>query len=138
MSRLLSIAKGAALFLLVLLLAASVIRGFAQVMPPPVKSSATMQPYVPESLEGMQIVELSWGILNYKPEVIEVKAGMPVRIKADMNRLKGCYRSFMIHGMGVVGTFTEQKPYIDFFPTEKGEYTFSCTMNMASGKLIVS
>lgn len=138
MNRLLSIAKGVALFLLVILLAASLIRGFAAVMPPPTQPSASVQPYVPESQEGVQIVDLSWGVLNYKPEVIEVKAGVPVRIQADMNRLKGCYRSFIIHGMGVVGTFTQQKPYIDFFPTEKGEYTFSCTMNMASGKLIVS
>jgi plastocyanin domain-containing protein len=122
----------------VLLLAASLIRGIAAVMPVTSPPNEQMQPYIPDSTSGMQMVDLSWGVLNYKPEVIEVKAGIPVRINADMNRLRGCYRSFMIHGMGVVGTFTDAKPYLDFFPEKKGEYTFSCTMNMASGKLIVS
>lgn len=137
MSKLLSFAKGLAFFLLIVLLSASLIRGFAAVIPPPNQPSAAVQPYIPESQEGMQLVELSWGVLNYKPEVIEVKAGVPVRIKADMKRLRGCYRSFIIRGMGVVGTFTDAKPYIDFVPEKQGTFAFSCTMNMARGKIIV-
>ncbi len=138
MKTLTSIAKGLAFLLLVVLLASSIIRGIAAEMPVREQRPSEIQPYIPESQEGMQIVELSWGVLNYKPEIIEVKANVPVRIKADMTRLRGCYRSFTIPALGVVGTFTEKKPYIDFFPTKKGEFTFSCTMNMARGKIIVT
>jgi len=138
MTKFISFAKGAILFLLVALLGASLMRGFAAEIPAPSSSSAQIQQYLPKSTEGMQVVELSWGVLSYSPEVIEVKAGIPVRINADMKRLRGCYRSFMIPGMGVVGTFTDAKPYIDFFPEKKGEYRFSCSMNMARGKIIVT
>ncbi len=100
---------------------------------------STAQEATPTNLvDGMQVVNLGWGVLNYKPDVITVKAGTPVRIKADMTRLRGCYRSFIIRGMGVVGQFTNSKPYIDFFPEKPGKYTFSCSMNMARGTLIVT
>jgi plastocyanin domain-containing protein len=134
-----NIFKFSGFFLLAVLVSAALLQGFTpDEITQTAQQKATLQAQPATEKDGMQIVQLSWGVLNYKPEVIEVKAGMPVRIEGDISRLRGCYRSFIIPSLGVVGTFSEAKPYIDFVPEKKGTFAFSCTMNMARGKIIVS
>lgn len=88
--------------------------------------------------DGVQEVTLSWGKFNYNPEVISVKKDLPVRIKADLARLSGCFRSFQIPELGVSASFSESSDIIEFTPKKTGTFTFSCSMGMGSGKIIVA
>lgn len=89
-------------------------------------------------VEGVQEVTLSWGKFNYAPEVITVKKDMPVRIKADLHRLDGCYRSLEIPAFGISKAFTERDDTLEFTPTKTGAFKFSCSMGMGSGTLQVT
>jgi len=83
------------------------------------------------------IITLSWGKLNYNPEVITVEKGKPVTIKADLTRLTGCYRVFEIKEFDVRKSFTEGDDSFTFTPNKTGTFRFGCAMGMGNGKLIV-
>lgn len=87
--------------------------------------------------DDVQTVTLSWGKLNYNPETITVTAGKPVKIIADLTRLRGCFQSLVIPGLGIETYFDENNPFVEFIPTEKGTFTFSCSMGMGKGTLMV-
>ncbi len=87
--------------------------------------------------DGVQHVRLSWGKFNYEPAVITVKKDVPVRIEADMQRITGCFRSFVVPELGVSGQFTEENNAVEFTPAKSGEFAFTCTMGMGKGKLLV-
>lgn len=74
--------------------------------------------------------------LNYYPNEIKVKANQPVQISLD-DSVKGCLRSFAIRELGVSQYAKSPRETIDFTPTKKGTFTFSCSMGMGYGKLIV-
>src|SRR3989338_1716848 len=63
--------------------------------PPPTNQVSPVQ-----IIDGVQAVRLTWGKFNYEPAVIRVKSNMPVRITADLTRLQGCFRSFVIPDLG--------------------------------------
>lgn len=88
-------------------------------------------------LNGIQEVTLSWGRLNYVPEVIAVKKDMPVRITADTARLQGCFRSLTIPELGLRKNFNEKDNVLEFTPTKSGTFNFGCSMGMGRGTLIV-
>lgn len=98
--------------------------------PPESSATATV-------VNGVQEVTLGWGKLNYAPEFITVKKGMPVRLTADVKRLSGCFRSLNIPELGVSKQFTESDTVLEFTPQKTGTFTFSCAMGMGSGKLQV-
>lgn len=100
-------------------------------------TSNPVQENTVEEIEGVQTVTLSWGKLNYNPEVIRVSAGKPVKIIADLNRLRGCFQSLVIPELGIETYFDENNPTLEFTPTEKGTFSFSCSMGMGKGTLIV-
>ena len=90
-----------------------------------------------EEIDGVQVVDLSWGKFSYKPDVITVAAGKPVRIVADLERLQGCFRSFVIRDLGISTSFSSSRNFIEFTPTKTGTFAFSCAMGMGKGTLIV-
>ncbi len=87
---------------------------------------------------GVQVVHLSWGKLNYDPDTIRVKQGIPVKIVGDMERLSGCFRSLIISDLGVTATMTEANNVIEFTPQKSGTFPFTCAMGMGHGDLIVA
>jgi plastocyanin domain-containing protein len=86
--------------------------------------------------DGVQIVKLSFGQYNYDPEMIRVRADVPVKIVADMSRLKGCFTSFQIPSLGLRKVFTSSNNILEFTP-KAGTYAFSCIMGMGRGTIIV-
>lgn len=90
-----------------------------------------------QEIDGFQTVTLSWGKFNYNPETITVSAGKPVRIIADLTRLSGCFQSFVIPDLGIEYYFDVGSETVEFTPTTKGTYRFSCAMGMGKGTLIV-
>lgn len=90
-----------------------------------------------QEIDGIQAVTLSWGKFNYNPETITVSAGKPVRITADLTRLSGCFQSLVIPDLGIEHYFDAGSETLEFIPTTKGTFPFSCAMGMGKGTLIV-
>jgi len=84
----------------------------------------------------VQKITLSYKNYNYYPNTITVKAGQPVSITLD-NSIGGCYRSFTIRDLGVAKYTQTPSDTIDFTPTKKGTFRFSCSMGMGTGTIIV-
>ena len=83
-----------------------------------------------------QQVVISEKNLNYYPDTIKVKAGQPLSISLD-DSVRGCLRNLVIKDLGVSKYARTPEDTIDFTPTKKGTFTFSCSMGMGYGKLIV-
>ncbi len=98
-------------------------------------SSATQNTV--HEIDGVQVVDLSWGKFNYNPDTITVAVEKPVRIVADLERLQGCFRSFVIRDLGISTSFSSSRNFIEFTPTKTGTFAFSCAMGMGKGTLIV-
>lgn len=86
----------------------------------------------------VQTIYLSAVGINYSPAVIKVKQNVPVRIVADMQNLQGCLRSFVIPGFGIRKIFSAKDNVLEFTPTQKGSFAFSCSMGMGKGTLVVA
>ena len=71
---------------------------------------------------------------RYSPQVITVKAGVPVELNLD-DSVRGCYRDLMIPGLGIRKYMRTSKDILTF-TLEKGEYVFACSMFMGQGKII--
>ena len=84
----------------------------------------------------VQKIILSEKNLNYYPDMIKVKVGQPVSISLDSS-VQGCLRSFTIRDLGVAKYVKTPQETIDFTPNKKGTFTFSCSMNMGYGKIVV-
>ena len=87
--------------------------------------------------DDMQIVNLGVANYNYDPQTIKVKANKPVKIIGNMNQLKGCLRSFNIRDLGISKVFSNNDNVLEFTPKEKGTHSFSCSMGMGYGQLII-
>ncbi len=86
--------------------------------------------------EQAQRIVLSTKNYNYYPDTIKVKAGQPVSISLD-DKVYGCLRAFTIKDLGISKYLKTAQDVLDFTPTKKGTFTFSCSMGMGFGKLIV-
>jgi plastocyanin domain-containing protein len=98
---------------------------------------ANSAPVTPTTQAQNGEILLSWGKFNYVPEVITVKKGEPVRIRADLKRLTGCYQSFVVPDLGIQKYFSESDDVVEFTPTKAGTFTFTCRMGMGRGTLVV-
>ncbi len=84
-----------------------------------------------------QIITLSVKNGNYYPEVIRVKKDLPAKIIVDLNKVRGCLTSIMIPAFGIRKRVVPGDNIIEFTPTKKGEFPFSCSMGMGTGTIIV-
>ena len=84
----------------------------------------------------MQKVVLSQDDLNYKDA--NVQAGKPIAISAD-GSVTGCLRSvvFNLNGKKYSKYLKTTSDTLELPALSKGTYTFSCSMGMGFGKLIV-
>lgn len=86
--------------------------------------------------EGVQEIVLGVKDFNYYPNTVKVQTGIPVRIYLDSS-VSGCLRDFTIREFGVREYLKTPSDYVEFTPSEKGRYTFACSMGMGTGVLIV-
>ncbi len=75
---------------------------------------------------------------GYSPDLIEVQAGMPVRLLFDRQESGDCssrvmFPDFKINQSLPANTVTA----VEFTPTSAGEYGFACAMNMLQGRVRV-
>lgn len=75
---------------------------------------------------------------GYSPDVIAVRAGMPVRLDFYRDETASCSEQVMFPDFGIARDLPAFKTTaIEFTPKSAGEYTFACGINMMRGKLIV-
>jgi plastocyanin domain-containing protein len=90
------------------------------------------------SASGGAVQEVVIGMKNYNyyPNTVTVKAGQPVKLSLDES-VYGCFRDFTIRELNVRKYLRTPQDSVTFTPTEKGTYTFACSMGMGTGKLVV-
>lgn len=101
-------------------------------------SSASITRNVVRNSGSGDVQEVVLGMKNYNyfPETIEVNSGQPVRVRMDSSA-QGCFRDFTIRALGVKKYLANVDDYVEFTPNKPGTYTFSCSMGMGLGTLIV-
>jgi len=86
---------------------------------------------------GVQEVTISVQGSTYYPNPIRVKKGIPVRITADIANMPGCSKSVVMPDFGIRKVVSASDNIIEFTPTQSGTFSFSCSMNMYRGTIIV-
>jgi plastocyanin domain-containing protein len=75
---------------------------------------------------------------GYTPDVIVVKAGLPVRLDFYRDETVGCSDRVVFGDFGIARELPAFKTTpVEFTPDKAGEFTFTCGMNMLRGKLVV-
>jgi len=85
-----------------------------------------------------QVVNLGIKDYNYYPNIINLKYNVPAKIVVDTNKVRGCLQSIVIPDFGVRKFVTAKDNIISFIPNKKGTFSFSCSMGMGFGKIVVS
>ncbi|MFA5930086.1 MAG: cupredoxin domain-containing protein [Candidatus Micrarchaeia archaeon] len=86
---------------------------------------------------GVQQVTLSVQGANYYPNPIRVKKGIPVKLVADINSMPGCSKSIVMPDFGVRKVLSANDNVIEFTPQQSGTFSFSCSMGMYRGTIVV-
>ncbi len=84
-----------------------------------------------------QIVKMHVEGSQYVLEPSSVKKGIPVRLEADILRMPGCSKSFVISEFGVRKVFSSGNNAVEFTPNKAGTFYIACSMNMYKGSLTV-
>ncbi|OLE55901.1 MAG: copper-transporting ATPase [Acidobacteria bacterium 13_1_20CM_3_53_8] len=75
---------------------------------------------------------------GYSPDLILVREGVPVRLNFYRDETASCSEQVIFGDFGIARNLPAFKTTpIEFTPDKKGEFTFTCGMNMLRGKLIV-
>jgi plastocyanin domain-containing protein len=85
----------------------------------------------------IQVIKLSVEGSKYIMSPSEVKKGIPVRIEADISKMPGCSKSFVIPSFNIRKTFTSTDNIVEFTPDKAGVFNVMCSMNMYKGTLTV-
>ncbi len=88
---------------------------------------------VPAVTNGVQEVSMKVESDGYHPDVITVKAGIPVRWTVDGTNAGGCNTSLVIPSLNISRILESGPNIIEFTPTEPGKILFSCSMGMYRG-----
>jgi plastocyanin domain-containing protein len=75
---------------------------------------------------------------GYSPDVVVVKEGAPVRLNFYRDETASCSEKVVFGDFGIARDLPAYKTTaVELTPTKKGEFTWTCGMNMLRGKLVV-
>jgi plastocyanin domain-containing protein len=75
---------------------------------------------------------------GYQPSAIVVKAGQPLRLNFTRRESSLCGEEVVLPDFGKRAHLPENRTVaVEIVPNERGEYEFTCGMNMYRGKLVV-
>ncbi len=84
---------------------------------------------------GVQHVSVDLSQGYYAPEVIEVKAGVPLEITFGQG--EGCLSSVLIEDFGIDQDLSHGGAVVRLPAMKAGTYDFSCGMRMVYGRIVV-
>ncbi len=103
------------------------------------KADAAIVSDIPTEYNGEeQVVDLTVKNYNYFPQIINLKYNVPAKIIVDTDKVKGCLQSIVIPDFKIRKFVTSKDNVISFTPNKKGTFSFSCSMGMGFGKIVVS
>jgi sulfite exporter TauE/SafE/copper chaperone CopZ len=90
-------------------------------------------------VEEYQVIKMNLTYFGYKPNVLFIKEGIPVRWIINVKQMTGCTNAIMIESLGISKDLVYGENIIEFIPP-KGvkEIKFSCWMRMVWGKFVVT
>ena len=88
---------------------------------------------------GVQVVEIEAGRMGYAPSAVRLEAGVPARLVFTRTVESDCSSRMQIPAFDVPITDLPlgEPVAIEFTPTESGEFTFVCGMDMQTGSIMV-
>ena len=90
-----------------------------------------------ESAGGVQEIRITVKG-GFEPDVIVVQQNSPVRLDFYRDETSSCSEEVMLGGFHIARRLPAFKSTsVEFTPTEPGEFTFTCGMNMLRGKIVV-
>ncbi len=84
-----------------------------------------------------QTVRITVEGMEYVPTQVTVERGRPVKFIVDGTRAQGCVQFFSFPTFGINVKLLPGDNVFEFTPQEEGTFPFSCSMNMARGRLQV-
>lgn len=91
-----------------------------------------------QAVNGEQIIEMEvTSAGTYAPNVIRVKEGIPVRWDIYGAEFMGCANTLVLPAFHVQENLQPGFNEVNFTPTKSGKFTFSCSMGMVRGTMIV-
>ncbi|MFA4941669.1 MAG: sulfite exporter TauE/SafE family protein [Patescibacteria group bacterium] len=92
-----------------------------------------------DSDEDYQTVRMELTYSGYKPNVLYIQKGIPVRWVIDVKQMSGCTNAIMIESLGIKKNLKIGENIIEFTPPDNvSEIKFSCWMRMVWGKFVIS
>lgn len=90
-------------------------------------------------VDGVQVVEIEAGRMGYAPRAVSLEAGVPARLVFTRTVESECSSHVKIPAFDVpVTDLPMNEPVaVEFTPTEGGEFTFVCGMDMQRGSIMV-
>jgi len=85
-----------------------------------------------------QVVDLTVKGYNYYPNTINLQYNVPAKIVVDTDKVKGCLQNIAIPEFNIRKLVRQGDNVISFIPNKKGTFSFSCSMGMGFGKIVVS
>nr|MBI4156621.1 cupredoxin domain-containing protein [Candidatus Woesearchaeota archaeon] len=85
-----------------------------------------------------QVVDLTVKDYNYYPNTINLAYNVPAKIVVDTDKVKGCFQNIAIPEFNIRKLVRQGDNVISFIPNKKGTFSFSCSMGMGFGKIVVS
>ena len=112
--------------------AAAVANNRAQLSEPPQHDRAK------EVEAGLQVASVAVTAKGFQPDTIRLKRGIPARLTFVREIEETCATSVLIPEYNIKRDLPVKEPVVvDFTPTKKGIFDFTCGMKMLSGKIVV-
>lgn len=89
-------------------------------------------------VDGKQVIEMEVTPYGYSPKSFSVVEGVPVKWSIYGGKSMGCASTLVLPAFGVQKQLRSGYNEVTFTPTKPGKYTFSCSMGMVRGTLIVT
>jgi len=102
--------------------------------------SSQQQAFAADALilaDGKQLIQMEVASGFYAPEVLQVVVGIPVEWQIYAPEFMGCADTLISRDLGINTRLTPGENTILFTPTKAGSFTFSCSMGMVRGTMIV-
>jgi sulfite exporter TauE/SafE/plastocyanin len=109
-----------------------------ELLPPYDNSTPSTPQDLAEMVNGVQKVKIIANNSGYTPTHVTVRAGTPVELTISANGVYTCASSFTFREFGISDLLGATGTRIHTFtPTQKGIFTYTCSMGMYSGTMEV-